>query len=85
MLLRVLLLGAASLSEKAKALEHAAKAEDIEFVEKGHSDMVDNYIAVASAISKALGLDSKMVEESKTAQTDDSEDGSEVLEFYPEQ
>ena len=80
-----LMIGAASLSEKAKALEHAAKAEDIEFVEKGHSDMVDNYIAVASAISKALGLDSKMVEESKTAQTDDSEDGSEVLEFYPEQ
>jgi CheY-like chemotaxis protein len=80
-----LMIGAASLSEKAKALEHAAKAEDIEFVENGHSDMVENYIAVAQAISKALGLDSKMVEEARKAQLDDTEDGSEVLEFYPEQ
>jgi HPt (histidine-containing phosphotransfer) domain-containing protein len=66
------MIGAASLSMKAKALEKASKEENIEFVEKNHDDMIENYSLVTEAICQALGLESG------------EDEDSEVMEFYPE-
>ena len=47
-------LGAKEISEEAKALEYAARDEDLLFIEGHHEDFVSKYIALGEGIQKAL-------------------------------
>lgn len=65
------MIGAEELSEKAKALELAAKEENIEFVEQNHDEMMNRYNEVIDAISSVNDFE--------------SEEDDEILEFFPEE
>ena len=66
------MIGAVDLSEKAKALEMAAKASDEEFVTANHEQALMDYGRICGEI-KALFMDIPA-----------KEDDDEVLEFEPE-
>ncbi|MBP5282758.1 MAG: response regulator [Lachnospiraceae bacterium] len=63
------MIGAESLSEKAKALEAAAKAEDQEFIDGHHDEMMKEYDLVTMIIRKAMKTEAVQEEE--------------VFEYYP--
>ena len=64
-----LMIGAAGLSEKAKAQELAAKQEDAAYVEAHHEELMAEYERTTEAIRKAKQLGSAAEEE--------------IFEFYP--
>ena len=45
-------IGAAALSEKAKALEEAAKENDVAFIEENHMEMITEYEGLAKRLKK---------------------------------
>lgn len=49
-----LTIGAKALSEKAKALEMASKADDIEFVEENHEELIREYDKTVEAIAESV-------------------------------
>ena len=49
-----LIVGAVGLSDKAKALEQAAKDGDLETIKNNHGALIENYAAVRSDIKKFL-------------------------------
>ena len=49
-----LTIGAKALSEKAKALEMASKADDFDFVEQNHEELIREYDKTVEAIADSL-------------------------------
>ena len=64
-----LMIGASDLSRKAKALETAAKDNDVAFMEERHGEAMMQYQAITEAIAKTKHFDRERNEE--------------VFEFYP--
>lgn len=71
------MIGATKLSDQAKALEDAAKAEDDAFIQSHHEIAMAEYKRLVEGIAKAF----EEPEEEGAAQEDE---GEEVMEFLPD-
>ncbi|MBR3631152.1 MAG: response regulator, partial [Oscillospiraceae bacterium] len=67
------MIGCEGLSEGAKALEFAAKAQDAAYIEAHHAEVMEQYDRLTEGIRKAFGI-----------QPDETPDEDEALEFAPE-
>ena len=72
------MIGATGLSEQARALEEAAKAEDGEYISAHHETVMAEFKKLIEGIAKAYEEQSK---DEASGQNDDME----VLEFVPEE
>ena len=66
-----LMIGAEGFSAKAKALELASKAGNLEFVEENHEELMKQYDEITQTISKAKGFEAGEEEE--------------IFEFFPDE
>jgi CheY-like chemotaxis protein len=73
------MIGAAKLSDLAKALEDAAKDEDHEFIRTHHETAMAEYKRLVDGITKACG------KSAETEASEGDEDAEVILEFLPEE
>ena len=78
------MIGAGKLSEKAKALEDAAKRGDMEAVKASHKDMIDLYDIVLGAIKPEDEIKEDVKESVKENPKKILKEDIEVFEFEPE-
>ena len=78
------MIGAGKLSEKAKALEDAAKRGDMEAVKASHKDMMDLYDIVLGAIKPEDEIKEDVKESVKENPKKILKEDIEVFEFEPE-
>ncbi|MCR4989959.1 MAG: response regulator [Lachnospiraceae bacterium] len=67
------LIGANSLSEKAKALEDAAKENDVKYITENHQKVMDEYEKLSGMILKVIDISDK-----------DKGEDNEIMEFMPD-
>ena len=81
------MIGAAGLSDMAKALEDAAKAKDGEFIQAHHEAAMTEYKRLAEGIANAYGISAEgaAVKGDEGAETMEFLPDDEVLEFAPEE
>ncbi|MBR1740330.1 MAG: response regulator [Lachnospiraceae bacterium] len=72
------MIGSMELSEKAKALEFAAKEGNTGFIHANHEEMYKEYLLTTKGILAVYGKAKGKQEEAK-------EDADEILEFFPEE
>ena len=74
------MIGALELSEKAKALEDAAKNEDGAYIDKNHQKAMEECMVLSEGIKKACGFEN--ADEGGQSSSDEDE---ELLEFMPDE
>ena len=84
------MIGAMDLSEKAKALEIAAKENDEAFIADNHFDMLREYKALTGNLSSLSGIAGEMKDDTPPEGNDTEpsdispeDDEDEILEFEP--
>ena len=80
------MIGASELSDRAKALESAAKAEDDEYIAAHHEPVMVEYKRIVEGIAKAYGItaEAEATEENADAEVMEFSPDDEVMEFAPE-
>ncbi|MCR5123393.1 MAG: response regulator [Ruminococcus sp.] len=77
--------GANQLSERAKALEFAAKEGSADFITENHPELMRRYREFAVIISKIIGAECPVSEEvsAPASEAKPAEAESEIIDFYP--
>jgi len=79
------MVGAAALSEEARALEMAAKEENTDVIESNHDHAMQETERITSGVLRILGQDVEMTEDEDVLEfSPESETEDEILEFNPE-